>query len=71
MSDKILTDAQVRARLGNLSQRTVDRWTADPTMGFPQPIRIRKRKYRDAAAIEAFEAKLIADAGKEPAAAAR
>jgi predicted DNA-binding transcriptional regulator AlpA len=63
MSDKILTDAQVRARLGNKSQRTIDRWTADISLGFPQPIRIRGRKYRDATAIEAFEARLIAEAG--------
>ncbi len=67
MSDKILTDAQVRARLGGKNQRTIDRWTADPKMGFPQPIYIRGRKYRAAEAIEAFEAKLIEGAGKEPA----
>ena len=63
---KLFTDPEVSVRLGR-SQRTIDRWAADPTMGFPQPIYVRGRKYRDAAMIEAFEARLIEGAGKEPA----
>ena len=53
-------------RLGGVNQRTIDRWTADPNVGFPQPIYIRARKYRSAAAVEAFETRLIEGAGKDP-----
>ena len=64
---QLFTDPEVSVRLGR-SQRTIDRWTADPSLGFPQPIYIRGRKYRDAAAIEAFEARLLADASSTAAA---
>ena len=64
MTGKLLTDAQVRARLGGRSQRTIDRWTADLGLGFPPAIYIRRRKFRSLEAVEAFEARLIADAGQ-------
>jgi hypothetical protein len=64
MLGKLITDAEVRVRLGNKSQRTIDRWTLDTELGFPPPIFIRGRKFRELAAIEAFEAKLIATAGQ-------
>jgi hypothetical protein len=58
---RLLADAKVRERFGK-SQRTIDRWTADPNLGFPRPIYIRGRKHRDADAIAAFEKKVIASA---------
>jgi hypothetical protein len=64
MTGKLLTDAQVRARLGGKSQRTIDRWTSDQKLGFPPAIYIRGRKFRSLEAVEAFEAKLIAGAGQ-------
>lgn len=66
---QLFTDPEVSVRLGR-SQRTIDRWSADPSLGIPRPIYIRRRKYRDAAAIEAFEARLIANAGQTPSPAA-
>jgi hypothetical protein len=35
--------------------RTVDRWGKDPSLGFPPVIIIRKRRYRDAAALDAWD----------------
>ena len=58
---KLITDARVRERFGK-SQRTIDRWSQDPALGFPPPVYIRGRKFRDIGAIEAFEARLIASA---------
>ena len=65
---KLIPDAEVRTRLGSRSQRTIDRWTADPAVNFPRPIYIRGRKFRELAAIEAFEARMIAEAAGETAA---
>jgi predicted DNA-binding transcriptional regulator AlpA len=62
---KLFTDPEVCVRLGR-SQRTIDRWAADPATGFPQPVYIRGRKYRDAEAVEAFEASMLAKAGEVP-----
>lgn len=62
---RLYTDAEVTVRLGR-SQHTIDRWAKDPSMGFPQAIYIRGRKYRDAESLEAFEAKLAATAGQVP-----
>jgi hypothetical protein len=41
----------------NVSTRTVDRWTADPRVGFPQPSRIYHRKYWDEDDLDAFDAR--------------
>jgi len=44
--------------------RTLARWSQDPDLGFPPVIIIRKRRYRDAAALDAW------DASRQPASAA-
>ena len=51
---KLLPDARVRERYG-VCDMTLRRWDADPTLDFPRPIRIRKRKYRDEAELDAFD----------------
>jgi hypothetical protein len=61
MTSKLIPDAEVRTGLGSRSQRTIDRWTSDPKVSFPRPIYIRGRKFRELAAVEAFEARLIAE----------
>jgi hypothetical protein len=38
-----------------VSTRTIDRWGEDPTLSFPPVILIRKRKYYDAATIDAWD----------------
>jgi hypothetical protein len=45
----------------NISTRTVDRWTKDPTLGFPRPLYIHRRKYWDEAALIAWERSLACE----------
>ena len=51
---KLLPEPRVCERYG-VTDMTLRRWDADPTLDFPQPIRIRRRKYRDAAELDAFD----------------
>ena len=34
---------------------TLRRWDADPRLSFPRPLKIRNRKYRDEAELDAFD----------------
>jgi predicted DNA-binding transcriptional regulator AlpA len=34
------------------SRMTIDRWTDDPTLGFPQPVRVRRRKLWSAVEVD-------------------
>ncbi len=45
MNSKLLTSTQVREKLGNVSDMTLWRWLHHPTMNFPQPIYIGRRRY--------------------------
>lgn len=36
----LLTDTQVRARLGGIARSTLHTLRADPVLGFPQPIKL-------------------------------
>jgi hypothetical protein len=36
--------------------RTIMRWGEDPSLGFPPVVIIRRRRYRDLAALEAWDA---------------
>jgi hypothetical protein len=38
-----------------ICDRTLDRWTANPTLGFPQPVLINKRRYWRVAELAAWE----------------
>ena len=35
--------------------RTIERWAADPELGFPQPLYIRRRRYIRAGDLQAWE----------------
>ncbi len=50
----LLNDRQVAERYG-VVVRTLERWDLDPAMKFPPPIRINRRRYREVAALEAWE----------------
>jgi hypothetical protein len=50
-----LTLAQVAERYGGVNVRTIDRWTHDPKLDFPQPIYIGRRPLWDETQLEAFE----------------
>jgi hypothetical protein len=51
----LIPDRLVAERYGR-STKTIARWADDPAMGFPPVIRLRNR-YRDAMALDAWDAK--------------
>jgi predicted DNA-binding transcriptional regulator AlpA len=53
--DPLIPDPQVQKELG-ISAMTLWRWDRDPKLGFPPPIRIRRRKYRRRSALNRFKA---------------
>ena len=50
----IIPTRQVAARYG-VTIRSVDRWSADPELGFPAPIKINTRNYWDEDELDAFD----------------
>ena len=52
--DTRLRVEDVAARYGK-SGLTIRRWTQDESLGFPRPIKMRKRLYFSLAELEAFE----------------
>jgi hypothetical protein len=52
---RYVPDGIVAAVRYKRSLATLWRWDHDPDMGFPKPIRIRGRKYRDEAELDAFD----------------
>jgi hypothetical protein len=50
---KLIPDPQVARDLGR-GLRTLARWDARPELGFPPPIRINRRKFRDAEKVAAW-----------------
>lgn len=54
----------------NVSSMTLARWTADPTLGFPPPLKINGRNFRSRRLLEKFKEdllrKAIADRTVEP-----
>lgn len=53
---RYIPETQVCQRYG-VSDTTLIRWDGDPTLDFPKPLIIRRRKYRDLDELEAFEAR--------------
>lgn len=51
---KLMPTKDVRAALGGISEMTLWRWQHDDAMGFPVPVRFRKRKYWKATEILEF-----------------
>lgn len=51
---RLLTAKSVMERF-DISAMTLWRWVKDDRLGFPQPVYIRKRRYFDAAEINAFD----------------
>jgi hypothetical protein len=64
----LLSDRQVAQRY-DVVVRTLERWDLQPDLGFPPPVRINRRRYRELAALETWEKKKAAQAGSraEPA----
>jgi hypothetical protein len=59
--DELVPDPQVWKEFG-VTSMTGHRWTHDPDLNFPQPVKVRKRNYRSRAALEEFKARLVARA---------
>jgi hypothetical protein len=57
----LVPDPQVCREFG-VTAMTLWRWDEDCTLGFPPPIRIRKRKFRLRRAIDAFKRRMLQDA---------
>ena len=54
MATSYLTSADLRRIFGNCCQMTIYRYVNDETLNFPQPIKIRGRRYWDSVEIAAF-----------------
>jgi predicted DNA-binding transcriptional regulator AlpA len=52
--ERLLPIRQILERY-SVSDRTIDRWVADPKVGFPQPMVIQRRRFWRLAEIEQFE----------------
>lgn len=60
---RLLTERAVASRY-SITTRTLFRWDRDQKLGFPAPIVINGRKYRDTAALDAFDrSRMAAPAG--------
>jgi len=55
MASKYLPDGKVAKERYKVCLSTLYRWDHDPRLGFPKPIRINGRKYRDEDELDAFD----------------
>ena len=53
---RLIPEIKVQKRYG-VSAMTIWRWDHDPQLDFPKAVRIRRRKYRDARELDAFDAR--------------
>jgi hypothetical protein len=58
----LVPDKVVGERYGRTT-KTIERWGRDPKLDFPPVVRVRNRRYRDAAALDAWDAKQRGTAG--------
>jgi hypothetical protein len=54
------------ARRYGVTLRTIHRWDNDPALGFPKPININGRLYRDSDELDAFDRQRAAARDKMP-----
>jgi predicted DNA-binding transcriptional regulator AlpA len=59
--DTLVPDPQVWREFG-ITSMTGWRWTHDPKLDFPQPVRIRSRCFRSRHQLEEFKARMMRDA---------
>lgn len=62
--DTLIPDSTIKRMLG-LSSVSLHRWDKDPSVGFPPPIYIRNRKFRDSVAFEEWRQRKIAQAAAD------
>lgn len=54
-SDAHMTGPQMLMRFGGISEMTLWRWLRDPTLNFPKPLVINRRRYWRVVDIEKWE----------------
>lgn len=59
-TDVLLTSAAVRKMMGDVSDMTLWRWGKDPALNFPDPIRIKNRKYWELGDLAEFKKRMAA-----------
>jgi len=59
--DSWVPDPAVRREFG-ICEMTLSRWSADPRLGFPPPIKINRRCYRSRQLLDAFKERLMQEA---------
>ena len=65
--DTLVPDGLAAIELGGVTLMTIWRWDRDPEMlkrGWPLPVKVKKRNYRSRRALEAFKARLFAEAAR-------
>ena len=61
VAPRYLTESQAAARYC-VNPRTLRRWDENPEIGFPPPVLVRKRRFREVAGLEAWERQQAAQA---------
>jgi hypothetical protein len=62
--DELVPDS-VTCRDFKVTSMTLWRWDRDPELGFPPPVKIRRRNYRSRRALEAFKQRLLIEAATQ------
>jgi hypothetical protein len=57
-TNELVPDKVVLAEFG-ICAMTIQRWTADPKLGFPPAIKIRERNFRSREQLEQFKARMV------------
>jgi predicted DNA-binding transcriptional regulator AlpA len=64
-TDQLVPDPIVAEEFGGITLMTLYRWTNDPKLGFPPPIKIRSKNFRSRRALEDFKARMMRSAVSE------
>jgi predicted DNA-binding transcriptional regulator AlpA len=57
--DQLVPDPIVAEEFGGITLMTLYRWTNDPNLGFPPPVKIRTKNFRSRRALEDFKARIM------------
>jgi hypothetical protein len=57
--DTLVPDPEVCKEFGGVTLMCLWRWSRDPTLNFPSPIKLHGRNYRSRRMLEAFKQRMI------------
>ncbi len=63
--DVFVPDPQVCLEFGGVTLMALYRWTNDPDLGFPPPVKMHGRNYRSRRQLEAFKLRMLERALRE------